>query len=123
MLADPLANLSRWHGRDIVSPPADGLLQEGMTIPLGQGALQVYATPGHSPGSVCFFGVGLLFSGDTLFSGGIGRTDIPGGDPALLRASIRKLLSLPGGTEFFPGHGSPGVLETEKQANPFLSGC
>ncbi len=83
----------------------------------------VIKTPGHSPGSVSFFfpAAGVLFSGDTLFAGGVGRTDLPGGDWECLQASIRnRLYALPPPTRVFPGHGPPTTVEREMQTNPFV---
>ena len=99
-------------------PVADGEMLEiaGMRF-------EVIASPGHSPGSVCYLerGAGILFSGDTLFAGAIGRTDLPGGDyDALMRSIREKLLVLPGDTDVIPGHGRPTSIAQEAAANPFL---
>lgn len=85
---------------------------------------EVIATPGHSPGSVClhFPAVGALFSGDTLFQGTVGRTDVPGGDGRLLAQSLLKLAHLPTATRVYPGHGPETTLAVELQNNPFR-GC
>jgi glyoxylase-like metal-dependent hydrolase (beta-lactamase superfamily II) len=83
----------------------------------------VISTPGHTPGSVCFHfaGAGVLFSGDTLFAGSVGRTDLPGGDSEALLSSIRsRLLVLPPGTSVLPGHGPPTTIGEETRTNPFL---
>ena len=82
---------------------------------------QLLPTPGHTPGSVCLYspslqggdGVGFLFSGDTLFRGGYGRTDLPGGDTSQLIASLRQLATLPPETQVFPGHGEPTTIGSE----------
>ena len=79
--------------------------------------------PGHSPDSLCYLlpEEGLLFAGDTLFQGGIGRSDLPGGDEALLLHGIReKLLTLPESTKVCPGHGSPTTVQSEMQGNPYV---
>jgi len=86
--------------------------------------IRVIATPGHTPGSVCFFlpEEGVLFSGDTLFAGGVGRTDFPGGSWSQLETSIRNLYrDLPAGTRVFPGHGPATTLSEEMRSNPFVS--
>ena len=85
--------------------------------------MQVIATPGHTPGGVCLYfpSQKLLFSGDTLFAGSVGRTDFPGGDMATLRASLRKLVALPDDTLVIPGHGPFTTLGDEKLGNPFLA--
>lgn len=86
-------------------------------------AWKVIHTPGHSPGSVCYYSAdnNLLLSGDTLFAGSIGRTDLRGGDYDVLMASIKeKLLVLPGVTDVVPGHGQPTSIAREGMYNPFL---
>jgi hydroxyacylglutathione hydrolase len=104
------------------SPPPDRLLEDGDTIPVGGGSLRVVHTPGHTPGSVVFLGDGILFSGDTLFCGGVGRTDLPGGSWKDLDRSIReKILVLPGETLVLPGHGPWTTVEQEKLSSPFFT--
>lgn len=103
------------------SPPADRLLHDGDEIKIGKSTLRVIHTPGHTPGSVSFLGEGLLFSGDTLFCGGVGRTDLPGGSFKDLESSIRnKILSLPPETRVLPGHGPLTSVGEEKESNLFL---
>jgi glyoxylase-like metal-dependent hydrolase (beta-lactamase superfamily II) len=83
--------------------------------------LQVIHTPGHTPGSVSFYTEGMLFSGDTLFRGSIGRTDLPGGDYEQEMASIvDKLLTLPDDTVVLPGHMQETRIDLERQTNPFV---
>lgn len=84
---------------------------------------KVIHTPGHTPGGVCYWSEenGVLLSGDTLFAGSIGRTDLQGGDYDVLMASIKeKLLNLPGDTDVIPGHGQPTTIAREGMYNPFL---
>ena len=103
------------------SPPPDRLLQDGETILIGKASLRVVHTPGHTPGSVSFQGDGFLFSGDTLFNGGVGRTDLPGGSTLALEESIRtRILTLPAETIVLPGHGPWTTVGEEKESNPFL---
>ncbi len=90
--------------------PADKKLQEGMSLPLGDTALRVIHTPGHTGGSVCFLCDGVLFTGDTLFDGNVGRYDLPGGDREKLRASIQTLRTLPPTLRIYPGHGPDAIL-------------
>lgn len=98
----------------------DHLVQDGDTIPLEELSLQVIATPGHTPGGVCYRCGEFLFTGDTLFAGSIGRCDMFGGDyPALLR-SLDRLDRLEGEYTVFPGHGGETTLTYEKAANPFF---
>ena len=100
-------------------------LREGDTIPLGNDALQVLFTPGHSPGHICFYCQAQQFviGGDVLFRESIGRTDLPGGNFDTLIASIRnQLFVLPNDTLVFSGHGPQTTIGYEKVHNPFLKG-
>ncbi len=100
-------------------------LSGGETLPVGGGALRVLHVPGHSPGSVAFLDEpgGVLLTGDLLFKGSVGRTDLPGGDAPTLFDSIRKkVLTLPGSTKILPGHGPATTIRGEKGHNPFLLG-
>jgi glyoxylase-like metal-dependent hydrolase (beta-lactamase superfamily II) len=102
--------------------PDEGL-DDGQTVGLEHFPATVLHTPGHTQGSVCFyFGAeGLLIAGDTLFAGGIGRTDLPGGDAQQIFTSIRtKLLTLPDVTRVVPGHGPGTTIGAERRGNPFL---
>lgn len=98
-------------------------LAHGQSWTDGGLAYSVIATPGHSPGSVCFYFAdeGLLVSGDTLFQGTVGRTDLPGGDSRTLAESLRRLARLPPATRVAPGHGPSTTLAREFRANPFLN--
>ncbi len=99
-------------------------LQEGTSIWLNNDELEILATPGHSPGSICFYcrSQQFVISGDVLFYQGIGRTDLPGGDPGTLLRSIReKLFTLPDEVIIYPGHGQPTTVGFEKRTNPFLN--
>ena len=80
----------------------------------------VLKTPGHTPGSVCLRTGSLLFSGDTLFAGSCGRTDLPGGNPADMRASLKLLAAIPENLTVYPGHGEATTLDAEKRYNPYL---
>jgi len=102
-------------------PPPNKLLKDGDFIVVGDLKFQVLHTPGHSSGGICLLGYGVVFSGDTLFNTGIGRTDGPGGDYNLLISSIRnKLLILPDQTLVLPGHGPKTTIGRERRSNPFL---
>jgi len=121
MLTSPAQNLSLFVGSDFVSPPPGRLLDEGDVIAWGRESLQVLHTPGHTPGSICLVGGGTVFSGDTLFAGSVGRTDLPGGSMTKLLLSLReKLLDLPPETRVLPGHGPETTIGRERERNPFL---
>ena len=99
-------------------------LTDGQTLTFGSATVTVLATPGHSPGSVCFQvkdgEADVLFSGDTLFAGSIGRTDFPGGDNAAMGKSLRRLAALPPALPVYPGHGPATSIGRECRVNPFL---
>jgi glyoxylase-like metal-dependent hydrolase (beta-lactamase superfamily II) len=111
-------------GFDHTAPEADRLLVDGDRIEAGALTLSVWATPGHTPGSISLLaaasdGSEHLFSGDTLFAGSVGRTDLPGGDSRQLRGSIALLASLPGTTAVHPGHGPDTTIGHESRTNYF----
>lgn len=104
--------------------PPDADLVHGETLALGPWRFAVRHVPGHSPGHVAFIGHGLCLSGDVLFRGSVGRTDLIGGDHGQLLASIdRELLVLPDATRVLPGHGPETTIGRERQENPFLAGA
>jgi len=108
------------------SPPPDRTVRDGEEIAVGRLKLKVIHTPGHTPGGICLYAAPHLFTGDTLFAGGVGRTDFPGGSTRELMASIKeKILRLPPETVVWPGHGYGGVsssLGEEAANNPYLDG-
>jgi hydroxyacylglutathione hydrolase len=108
------------------SPPADRTVVDGDRLQIGQLSLEVIHTPGHTPGGICLYSPPNLFTGDTLFVGGVGRTDFPGGNSRQLLDSIRsRLFALPPETVIWPGHGYGGSrssLAEEKSTNPFVAG-
>ena len=122
-LYDDLPTQSMWLG--FRSPPAPAPqyeLAHGQVLSLGDHRFSVRHTPGHSPGSVSFIGSEVVFSGDALFSGSIGRSDLPGGDHETLIESIRReLLSLPDPTRVLSGHGPATTIGAERRGNPFLT--
>jgi hydroxyacylglutathione hydrolase len=108
-------------------PPADILVSDGQLIQVGNVALKVIHTPGHTPGGMCLYAKGIVFTGDTLFVGSIGRTDFPGGSYQQLEQSIRaKLYSLPDDTVVFPGHNygmtPTSTIQNERRTNAFVRG-
>ena len=126
ILLDNLTRQGEMFGLDVPEPPAvDRYICEGDAIDWGTYTLSVIETPGHSPGGVCLNleGEQVLFAGDTLFQGSIGRTDLWGGDYEQLLDSIReKLWPLEDDTIVCPGHGPRTTIGTEKRENPFLQG-
>lgn len=107
-------------GFRVTAPEATATFAGGDDITAGALTLTVIHTPGHTPGSVCLLGGDHLFSGDTLFSGSIGRTDFPGGDMAAMRRSIGRLASLADEIRVHPGHGPETTIGRERRVNPFF---
>ena len=121
MLVDANKNFSSFMGKEICSPPADKLLEEGDEISLGTLNLIVIHTPGHTPGGISLVLNNIVFTGDTLFAGGIGRTDLPGGSYQDLIKSIKeKLLILGDDKIIYPGHGSDSTIGEERRTNPYI---
>lgn len=109
-------------GIELPPPPeVDTSAGEGDVLVAGSSELRVVHTPGHSPGSISLFGFDVVFSGDTLFAQGVGRTDLPGGDGRALVGAIKeKIFTLPDDTPVYPGHGPATTVVQEKRANPFV---
>ena len=122
---DALPQYGGWVGMQLEKPPApDRELKPGQVLKVGGFPYTVRFTPGHSPGSVSFVGEGMVFGGDALFNGSVGRTDLPGGDSGTLMASIQsQLLSLPDSTVVHSGHGPDTTIGIERLTNPFLTGA
>ncbi|PYP58127.1 MAG: hypothetical protein DMD40_06620 [Gemmatimonadetes bacterium] len=124
-LYDAVPDQAAWFGLAPPEPlPApDQELAHGARLTVGDVSFEVRHAPGHSPGSVCLVGPGVALSGDVLFAGSIGRTDLPGGDFETLIASIeRELLPLPDDTILYSGHGPETTIGRERHTNPFLTG-
>ncbi len=127
LATDPGTQLRALFG---MMPPGDfdppekfEALADGERLSIAGLEIDVMHTPGHTPGHCCFHvpDEGLLFSGDQLFAGSIGRTDLPGGDyPTLMRSMADKVLPLPADTDVLPGHGPATTLAAERRSNPFL---
>jgi glyoxylase-like metal-dependent hydrolase (beta-lactamase superfamily II) len=123
MLEDPDSNLAYLAGLDGLDESADQLVRDGQEIVFDQIQLRVIHTPGHTPGSISLYCAeqGLVFTGDALFAGSIGRTDLPGGNYQQLIRSIKtRLLTLPRRTLVYPGHGPTTTIAREIDDNPFL---
>ena len=123
MLTGAQSNLSELAGIRFSSEPADFLIEEGDTIEQAGVKLEVFDTPGHTPGGISLYSKdeGIVFVGDALFAGSVGRTDFPGASSAQLIKGIKeKLLTLPDETTVYPGHGPITTIAQEKTNNPFL---
>ena len=130
---DDAKSISGQEGR-LISMPVSGLsypapsspgrlLKGGDSIDLGDLHFGVLHTPGHTPGGICLLGNGVLFTGDTLFNYGVGRTDLPGGSYSQLMNSLHtKLMVLPDETIVYPGHGPETTIGAERRSNPYLHG-
>ncbi len=119
---NPSVNVSKSAGRACSFTP-DVLLKDGDKVEAAGISCTLIATPGHTKGSCCYYfeEAGMLISGDTLFQESVGRTDLPTGSMSTLVRSIReKLMTLPGETKVYPGHGEMTTVDYEKQYNPFL---
>ena len=104
------------------SPAADRMIEDGDIISIGNIEIKVIATPGHSPGGISLYTDGVVFVGDTLFAGSIGRTDFPGGDFQTLITSIKqKLFALDDDVRVLTGHGPETTIGRERRFNPFLN--
>ena len=122
LLQNAELNLSALTGKDRSFGLPDRVLEEGDEIRVGGFSLRILHTAGHTPGSICLYGDNKLFSGDTLFAGGIGRTDLAGGNHKELQKSIKdKILTLPDEVIVYPGHGPSTTVGKERKCNLFIS--
>ncbi|MBM4102575.1 MAG: MBL fold metallo-hydrolase [Planctomycetes bacterium] len=124
MLTDPDENLSMLAGTVFQARPAEKILDGQTQIEVAGLQFKILYTPGHTLGGICLYNAdeGVVFAGDTLFAGSIGRSDFPGGDYEQLIQGIKtKLLTLPDTTKVYPGHGPATTIRNEKRHNPFLS--
>ncbi len=122
MLAEPSVNMTAVYGRACSIKP-DVLLDDREVFEAAGFSIQMLHTPGHTKGSCCYYieEEGVLFSGDTLFYGSVGRTDFPGGSSAEIVRSLHRLVdTLPEETEVFPGHDASTTIGYEKRYNPFV---
>lgn len=128
-IAESAPGAGQWYGHSVTPPPEpDRFLEHGDSIEVGRHSFQALHCPGHTPGSLCLYnadgadGDGIVFTGDVLFSGSVGRSDFPGGDHNQLIASIKThLLTLPDATLVLPGHLGGSTIERERRFNPFLT--
>ncbi len=123
-LYEALPEQTRWLGLDLTYapvPPPDRFYDHGDEISVGTLTVRVHHTPGHTPGSVCLQVDRHLFTGDTLFAGTVGRTDLPGGSyETLLRSVLTRILPLGDDVVVHPGHGPESTVGRERLTNPFL---
>ena len=120
----PVLDIARMYGQALHAPEVDASfgfvgVDDGDTVE----GFKAIATPGHTPGGICWYSGsdGVIFTGDTLFAGAIGRTDLQYGDyDSEIRSIMEKLVLLPGSTDVFPGHGGPTTIQRERDTNPFL---
>jgi hydroxyacylglutathione hydrolase len=110
-----------WLGQTVQALDApEYLWKDGDEVAVGDVRFQIWHTPGHSPGSVCLIGREVALTGDTLFAGSIGRTDLPLSDPSAMEASLFRLLTLPDELRLLPGHMQATTMHVERRSNPFL---
>jgi len=119
-------NSSKEHARlwgfELESQPApDRFVSEGDSVEVGDLRFEVLHAPGHSPGGICLYGEGIVITGDTLFAGSVGRTDLPGGDIRKLKQSFKRLMSLADEVRVLPGHGPESTIGRERADNFFVS--
>lgn len=113
-------DMALFFGYDIDKlPEPDILLNDNDSLKIGNIEFRVIHTPGHSPGGLCLYGNGVVFTGDTVFAGSVGRTDFYGGSIDELKNSFKKILSLPSHTRILPGHGPESTVEREGKENLF----
>ncbi|MDO9508152.1 MAG: MBL fold metallo-hydrolase [Thermovirgaceae bacterium] len=127
MLSVPESNLSAFVGERLAIAPAEAFFKDGDDFSAGNLSIRAIHTPGHTRGSSCFLveeagESPILLSGDTLFAGSVGRSDLPGGDERVLLASLGKLGSFPDSMKVFPGHGPGTTIGEERRGNPFWPG-
>jgi glyoxylase-like metal-dependent hydrolase (beta-lactamase superfamily II) len=121
MLSQLSATAASWGMSSDNSPAPDRMLADGDVVPVGNIVFTVIHTPGHTPGGISLHADNAVFVGDTLFAGSIGRTDFPGGDFGVLKASIQgKLFTLDDDVTVYPGHMGLTTIGREKRTNPFV---
>jgi glyoxylase-like metal-dependent hydrolase (beta-lactamase superfamily II) len=119
---DSAVELANYFGLELERQPApDMFINEGDNIDIGALTFTVFQSPGHSPGGIVIYGEGIAITGDTLFAGSIGRTDLPGGDERAIRKSLDRLMSLSENSVVLCGHGPSSTIGREKRENPFAN--
>lgn len=120
LLKDPVFNGSSFFGDPRVFQETDELFKDGVMIPFSDTTIQIMNTPGHTRGSVCIKINDIIFTGDTLFKLGIGRSDLPGGDEKAIYESLATLINMDEDVKIYPGHGGSSTIGHEKKNNPFI---
>lgn len=115
-----LTYMAQFAGLNSKVSPAEITLNDGDVLAIGNCTLEVLHTPGHTQGSVCFKSDGIIITGDTLFSGSIGRCDLYGGDEDAMQSSLKRLHALEGDFKIYPGHGSTTTMERQRATNVYL---
>jgi hydroxyacylglutathione hydrolase len=110
-----------WGGELDPLPAADIIVEEGSILAIGDLKFEVLHTPGHTPGGICLYGEGIIITGDTLFAGSVGRTDLHGGDLRQLKNSFKRIMLLPETVKVLPGHGPESTIGREKHENFFTA--
>ncbi len=122
-LYDNVAGQARLYGITLESPPPPShAWTEGDTVSVGEHTFRIVHLPGHAPGHVALVGDDVVFVGDVVFAGSIGRTDLPLSDPRAMQASLGRIAAWPPALVLYPGHGESTTVATEVRTNPFLSG-
>ncbi len=116
VLSNPSANVSEYFGKGAVYPSPDETVKDGDTLEIGESVFEVLHTPGHTPGGICIYceKEKIMFTGDTLFCGGVGRTDFLYGDYGAMHRSLQTLLKMDGDIDFYSGHGMSGKIKNER---------
>lgn len=117
------ANMGAAFGMPVAPVRVDFTFADGEALRCAGMEFHAIATPGHTKGGCCLLAEDMLFTGDTLFCGDIGRTDLPTGDEGAMQASLRRLRELLGDYKIYPGHGECGTLQREREENPYLKSC
>lgn len=121
-LSDGDSSLASGFGFEQNNVKADRVISDGDELTLGNYKIKVIHTPGHTKGSVCYIAPDMIFSGDTLFRGTVGRTDFPGGSFDEMMKSLSRLSALDGDYKVYPGHEENTTLERERRYNPYMKG-
>jgi glyoxylase-like metal-dependent hydrolase (beta-lactamase superfamily II) len=122
LLGNPMKNASMLFGLERTFDSADLCVRDGDELKVGTVTLEMLHTPGHTPGSMCILAENYLFTGDTLFREGVGRTDLGAGDQDWLQQSLKRLMELDDGIQVYPGHGSATSIGYERSNNIYLWG-